>query len=660
MATAFFMLSVFPRCVLGQGFVDVTEEAGLSYIQQGEVESDFEVHLQSGGAVAGDFDGDGWTDLFVTRFQMPDILFRNLGPDEDGFVRFEDVSAAAGFTEARGTNGAVAVDVDNDRDLDLYVTTIYENTFILYINQGDGTFVKDGGKRGANLQSVTRHLGFSVSAGDYDRDGWPDMHTSEWNISVDAEDVEQHSVLLRNFGADLPGWFENATEFADVTLRGSRSNPDDPKQFAFSSSFVDMDGDGWQDLVVAADFASSQLFWNTGLGFFYDGTRDANVGHEQNGMGLTVGDFDGDGLLDFFVSSIGDHKLYRNLGDRIFAEEAEERIEGLSGWGWGSAFFDFDNDGDLDLSMTTGYEDLTGRFSTVRSVSKTRLWENEDGYFADVGADYGIVDEGPGKGLLVFDYDKDGDLDMFIVNAQSRPILYRNDVVTENDWIRVTLRGRKSNRDALGARLKLWAEASSAPQLREIIAGSNFLAQNELTAHFGLGELSGEQVHSLSIDWPSGLSQSLSGLKKNRAHVFFEPLDYEAWQAEAFLDSLVEESERGPERDPDEDGLTNLYEYALALDPLEKNGPAELSAETELSPSGQRRLVCRYRRLAGATDAAIVLEGSANLTDWEPMHALSEVESTDIRSERELVKAYSEIDDDFEARFLRLRVESVQ
>lgn len=595
------------------GFTDVTERAGVFYEQEGEVDTELETHHQAGGVVAADFDGDGWTDLFVTRMGAADILFRNQGPDGDGSVAFENVAGSAGFTEVTNTNGAVAADIDNDGDLDLYVSTVYERRFILYINDGSGRFVREEGISGTALQSVNDHLGFSVSAGDFNRDGWIDLHTNEWNIDLGVDDIEKHSALLRNIGADNPGRFINSTEEAGVELTGSLQRPDQPIQYAFSSAFADLDGDGWQDLVVAADFESGQLFWNNQDGTFEEGTQAAGFGLARNGMGLATGDFDGDGLLDLFVSSISDHRLYRNRGDRTF-EEVSSRVENRSGWGWGSSFFDYDNDGSLDLVMASGYED-----SAVRSLSPTMLWRNVGGFFFETGPFLGIDDEGSGKGVAVFDYDQDGDLDLFVAHNQGGPTLYRNDVVNLNNWLRVRLVGRKSNRFGIGARLHLKKSAASQPQLVELTGGSNFVSQNEQIAHFGLGRQLGD-VHSLVVHWPSGVEQELRDLEADRLYTVFEPTNYESWRSSVFSEVELDDpflSEPGS--DADGDGYSNLREYAFgtgALDPYSNSSYVSLERSRD-------EYTLRYDRLANARDLRYAYEYSDDLANWV---ALSEGE----------------------------------
>jgi enediyne biosynthesis protein E4 len=510
-------------------FSEVAAEVGLAYVQAPRATEigceDFSerkcpftsVHM-SGGAATGDFDADGRLDLYVTRLDAPGILYRNLGAG-----RFEDVTEPLGLAgAAAGGNGAGFADIDNDGDLDLYVTNLLTSRFHLYVNHGD-RFVEEGVERGAAIVTGDRHYGFSVSFGDYDRDGYLDLHTTEWVQLPDDTTAENHARLLRNLGPEAPGTFEDATDGAGVNLlegpRGTRAS--------FASSFSDLDGDGWPELVVVADFNASRLFWNAGDGTFIDGTAFSRVGTDLNGMGCALGDYDGDGDIDWFVTAIHDpdyrcdnvscgwgttgNRLYENQGDRGFTDVTDAAGVRDGGWGWGTAFFDPDNDGDLDLIMTNGVDFPNDEAALFRSDA-TRLFLNDGARgFTDVASVSGVDDRGDGRGLLVFDYDDDGDEDVLIVQHEGRPKLYRNDAGNIRPWLRVRLRGSASNPDGIGSRVSLRRRAGEAPLVREIRAGSQFLGQSETIAHFGLGTFEGPLLE-LRVDWPSGHRSVLNDL----------------------------------------------------------------------------------------------------------------------------------------------------
>lgn len=496
-------------------FTDVTDLSGLSHARY------------SDGAAAGDYDGDGWTDLFLTRLKASDILLRNRG---DG--TFEDVSAEAGLIVDRSTNGAVWADIDNDGDLDLYLTVLSDMRCYLYVNDGTGRFCEEAVPRGTAIETGVAHTMYSVAAGDFDNDGWVDLHTDEWRVAPDAP---SHSRLLRNRGPSAPGYFEDVTDAAGVSL----GSPDAAVVFAFASRFADLDNDGWVDLAIAADFGTSRLFWNNRDGTFTDGTRAAGVGTDEHGMGSAIGDYDADGDLDWFVTSIWSpeeactdapdciegatgNRLYRNEGGRLFIDATDMKDVRDGGWGWGTAFFDYDNDADLDLIMTNGQSFSQGG-AGFYSEDVTRLWRNDGpGQMREVAEEVGLYDARPGKGLLVFDYDRDGDLDVLITHDGDAPALYRNDGGNQRAWLRVRAIGTQSVRDGFGTRAYVTVKAQGLTQMREISGGSHFLGQSETIMHFGLGEVTGP-IHQVRVVWPAtGTEKLLADVASNHSITVYE------------------------------------------------------------------------------------------------------------------------------------------
>jgi hypothetical protein len=530
----------------GATFTDVTSAAGLEYLQYDPPalpdcvvgSPPCEPDRLTGGAAVADVDGDGRPDLLVTRLDMPDLLFRNLGHGT-----FEDVTAAAGLaTFDLHSNGATFGDVDNDGDPDLMVTVIgtgldgVNDRNYLFINDGSGAFSEQAVARGADVASATPRLTFSAVFGDFDRDGWIDIHVPEWL-------VDGHSRLLRNRGPALPGHFEDVTASAEL---------DFDEVNGFASTFVDLDDDGWQDLAVVGDFGTSRLLWNQGDGTFLDGTVDAAVGTDENGMGSSFGDVDGDGDLDWFVTSIFDpeetceiencvwgytgNRLYRNEGGRLFTDATDATGVREGHWGWGAVFFDLENDGDLDLVMTNGIVFEGTSIEDAFNLDPMRLWENDGtGRMTEVSAASGIGDTASGKGLLTFDYDLDGDLDLFVVNNAGLPRLYRNDSPGTNDWLRLRIEGHESSRDALGARVSVWRRPGGPPQVREVGAASHFLGQSERELHFGLGP-DARWVWRVRVEFPAtGKVTERRLLRANRLHVLREAgprcgrIGIEAW-----------------------------------------------------------------------------------------------------------------------------------
>jgi len=457
----------------------------------------------------------------VTRSDVSAILYRN---NHDG--TFEDVTTSffgANHLKNVNTNGVGAADIDNDGDLDLYVTAQNTNRYYLYINQGNSSFQEQGVSRNAVIQNSSTHFGTSPAFGDYDQDGYLDLYVSEW--ATQPAGVMTNNRLLHNRGSDAPGFFTDVTTASQVVVDDDQGGA--VIAYGFSPGFADLDGDGRPDLALGADFHSSKLFWNNGDGTFSNGTAAAGVGKGINDMGSVIADYNGDGKLDWFTTAIvnseGNH-LYRNEGNRVFSDQTDAKGVRDGGWGWGTNFIDFDNDGDLDLINTNGF--VGEQFLN----DQTRFWRNDNGQYVEVSNQVGITDTGEGRGLLTFDYDNDGDLDIFIVNHAGQPVLYRNDGGNNNNYLRIKTVGTQSNRDGIGAKITIVPdlEADLDPALgviqgtmfHEVNANSTYLAQSEITAHFGLGNL--DQVDLVSIQWPSGDVQNFFNVDANQLFIATE------------------------------------------------------------------------------------------------------------------------------------------
>jgi len=511
LTTGLFVLLIViaDRNVIGQ-FVDVTAQSGISYTQRqsdGANDLSYEPQLMTGGAAAGDFDGDGFVDLFVTRLDAPSILYRNQG---NGTFQALTNSTVGLDVIDRG-NGGTWGDVDNDGDLDLYVTSVQNpsvggNRNYLLINngqwgQGTGGFQEVAVQRNVGLTNASSDgANYSSTFGDYDGDGYLDLYTSSWRDSGGSA-----SRLYRNAGAANPGYFVDVTASAGVSMATVSNNQ---RSYAFAPRFSDLNNDGRLDLAITGDFGTSRLFWNNGDGTFTDGTVAAGVGTDENGMGATIADFNGDGLQDWFVTSVYDNdddidffwggsgnRLYTNNGDQTFSDTTTAAGVRDGGWGWGTSAFDYDNDGYMDIVMTNGFPtDLLASLVpgdvTDFSEDTMRLFRNlGDGTFEEVAVLAGLTDTGKGTGLLTMDYDADGDLDVFGVNNAGEPVLYRNDLANGNDWLQVDLQLVGANVDGIGALIQLTSELDGSTQYKEVNAGSNFLGQDDSLAHFGLGDL---------------------------------------------------------------------------------------------------------------------------------------------------------------------------
>ncbi len=531
----------FEKCDCRSGsadgrFTDVTKSAGVAYHQQAPFDPPSnclaaeacQLNIITGAAAVGDYDNDGWPDLYVTTVNASPILFRNRG---DG--TFADVTVAAGLSLNGSTNGAAWIDIDNDADVDLYVQSIGHGRNFLYLNDGHGHFTEEAMARGAALDDGAIHAQTSVAVGDYDRDGWLDMHVAEWGPKGSGNEgfldpkKPGHARLFHNLGKKSPGHFEDATVSANALLDPYKPGGDYGSLFAYGNAFVDFDGDDWPDLCVTGDFRTSQFLWNDG-GKFVSGTASAGVAKDTFGMGSAIGDLDGDGRLDWLVTSISDaptcvlglcnsgeigNHLYRYTGKRHFEDSSAALGITTGYWGWGAEMFDFDNDGDLDIAMTNGTDFPFVPPTDFFTRDPMRFWRNDAGKMVEASQKVGLTDTRKGKGIVSFDYDHDGDLDLFIVNNADLPLLYRNDT-NYGDWLRVRVL-TADGRDALGAKLRLTVAAGQKPQVTEIGLGSHFLSQSEPIAQFGLGR-GGEPVYELKVHWSdTGKDKVLTSIPRN-------------------------------------------------------------------------------------------------------------------------------------------------
>jgi len=487
-------------------FTDVTNQAGFNY-EHGYIggPSD-EPRAVTGGVAAGDYDGDGHVDLYVVRGNIgPNLLFRNKG---DG--SFQEVSAAAGVAlDGEMLSGPIFFDYNGDGHLDLLTGGLEGTKPHLLRNRGDGTFQDVTTASGITAGGDT----FSVTAGDYDRDGDLDLFLGHWGTGIPRDSIH----IWRNNG---DGTF-TGQEDAEIGITGF-----EVFDYSLGPNFADINNDGWPDLVISCDFGTSKIFINQGNGTFLNTTT--TVISDENGMGSTVADYDHDGDLDWFVSSIWDpdgipqghwgvtgNRLYRNRGDGNFDDVTEQAGVRIGWWGWGSSFADFNNDGHLDLVNVNGF---VGPTASEFWEDPTRLFmANGDGTFSERSQEAGIVDRAQGRGVVSFDFDGDGDLDLFIANNSGPPKLLRNDSKTSGGFLRVRLDAARLN--ALGTRI--YAETNGVTQMQVISAGNNYVSQQPHEVHFGFGQST--VVDQLRIVWPDGQEQTLVNIPVNQSLVIGAP-----------------------------------------------------------------------------------------------------------------------------------------
>lgn len=498
------LICLLPALSFAQPYYEeVSQAAGVQIVHA--IDSPMDPLPMGTGAAWGDYDNDGWVDIYVTSKIEPNRLFRNQG---DG--TFEDKAAAAGVDDPDGRSGGCAfADYDNDGDPDLFVCNSGDNK--LFENNGDGTFTDittaagiAGGPR--NSQTVTW--------GDYDNDGYLDFYVANHQTETGDPDGEEDrkDQLFHNNG---DGTFTDVSTLLDAQDASDRAGK------GFIGGWADYDNDGDLDILLVNDCPfgpEHNKLWRNDGSDGAGGWTFTEVGSEAhmniciNGMGLAIGDYNNDGWMDYYMSNIGATALMRNEGDGTFNyQSADAGVEyDMVGENvavsWGTEFLDIDNDGWEDIYIGGGYlhgeqEDPNGMFMN-----------NHDGTFTDVSSTGGANDSSRTRTVAVGDYDQDGYLDFYLVNYGEATKLFHNMGGT-NDWLRVELEGTTSNLNGIGARLTLYS-ADGSFQIREVRSGSSLGAGTEIAAYFGLPEAT--TVDSLVIDWPGGTHQSLNNVTVNQ------------------------------------------------------------------------------------------------------------------------------------------------
>ncbi len=500
-------------------FVDVSESAGVTATHNGHwelFEDDFATGYLGIGQAWGDYDRDGWLDLYVTGNRDPSVLYRNNG---DGAFAVSELSLQVAL-EGAETGGAVWADYDNDGWLDLYV-----------LNHGANTLFHNDGGRGFSDVTARASVGDAAKGttatwGDFDGDSFLDLYVVNWSCfpecgdpNITREHHEARDTLYRNRG---DGTFEDVTHLLDYDLLlGS----------GFSASFTDYDNDGDADIYVVNDQFKNMLgniLWrNDGPGCggwcFSEVSIEAGARTFIHGMGLAVGDYDNDLDLDFYFSDmVNGMVLLQNQGDGAFIDMAEEAgvvVGPSSAVGWGTVFFDYDNDSWLDLYLTATefiQFDIVSGPEGMMFEYRDFLFKNQgDGTFKDATPQDWLVNLKPSMGLAYADYDKDGFLDFVLGNWNEGYRLYRNTgaIGQSNNWLNIRLVGGGDiNRDAIGARVTITTD-DGRQMLQEVKCGSSLGAGNDTALHFGLGEAT---VRELRVRWPNGVEETLRDVAVNQ------------------------------------------------------------------------------------------------------------------------------------------------
>jgi len=527
-----------PTNSLGFQFADVTAQAGIRFQHNsGAYGGKLLPETLGSGCAFLDYDADGWPDiLLINSMDWPGHkrqrstlkLFRN---NRNG--TFTDVTKAAGLDVELYGMGVAVADYDNDGFPDIFISCVGQSR--LFRNTGKGIFTDVTQKAG-----LLNKQGFSTSAiwFDYDRDGLLDLFVCNyvrWSADHDVfcslDGKNKSYCTPEAYRGDTCWLFRNRGDgtFEDVTSTGGIF---DTSSKSLGVAMLDFDQDGWPDLLVANDTQPNKLYRNLRNGKFKDvavemGLAFSNEGKARAGMGVDCADFDNSGKSGIVITNFDNEMLglYRSNG-KSFDDVAMQAGLGPASrntLGFGCVFFDADLDGRLDLAVANGHIDDTVRNirGNVGYAQPPQLFLNQgNAKFLEVAAELGggFAQSKVGRGLAVADFDRDGDLDLLLTTNNGPAYLYRNDQLAGNRSIRLHLVGAKSNRDAIGASVRLYANGQV--QSRLVRSGSSYLSQSELPLTFGVGKQ--DEIERVVVDWPSGQTQEYPKLKSQKSYQLTE------------------------------------------------------------------------------------------------------------------------------------------
>ena len=524
-------------------FVDVTTESGIAY-QVGYtrpylIREEQEVSISTvGGAAAGDCDNDGDIDLFITYGNTgapdggggPNRLYLNQLAEQGNGLRFRDHAEAAGVANTRRDgkgndrhSGPTFADMDGDGDLDLFIGGIYNDPNKIFANDG-ACFFTDVTSNSPEIEQMIASQTISAAFGDYDLDGDLDMFLTHWGTRDTAYGtygnvrLRETEHLWRNESDESGIRFVNVSEESGIsdliwlTRAFEFHGRDQIGDFTFTPTFARINDDLWPDIAVAADFGTTQIAINNGNGEFRD-LDNVILRKAQFGMGSALGDFDNDGDLDWFVSSMFGpsdglitpmgNRFYTNDGSpSLFIDDTARLGVADGSFGWGACFVDIDNDADLDIFHTNGWPKPYLTSNEPYPFDTSRLFVmNETGTYADEADAFGLAARTSGRGVVCADLDNDGDTDILELtdaSGNSARLWENRTAAVGRNFLRVRLEGLAPNTQAAGARI--FVRIGDTEQMREIMIGSNYTSQNPPTQIFGLD--SATWVDQILVEWP--------------------------------------------------------------------------------------------------------------------------------------------------------------
>ncbi|HXM36394.1 MAG TPA: CRTAC1 family protein [Pyrinomonadaceae bacterium] len=510
-------------------FTDITEKAGITFKHVYAPEKKYIVESSSGGVALFDYDNDGYLDIYFVNSLTVDLakaqektrsaLYHNNG---DG--TFTDVTDKAGVGDIGFGMGVAVGDYNNDGFVDLYVTCLGPNH--LFRNNGNGTFTDVTTKAGVGDPRWSTGAAFV----DYDNDGKLDLFVANYagfdlNHLPEFGACQFKGLPMQCGPRGMPGagdsLYHNNGDgtFTDVSKKAGVSDPNG--YYGMGVICSDFDEDGFVDIFVANDSTPNFFYHNNGDGTFKEigfisGTAVNGSGSEQGSMGVTVGDYDHDGKLDLFITNFEDeyNTLYHNDGHNSFTDvsyAAKVAEVSLPYVGWGTKFFDYDNDGWVDLFVANGHVyPQRGHYRQREFLHRN----NRDGTFSEVASQVGsaLMEERVGRGVAFGDIDNDGDIDIVVNDLDGSPQLLRNDGGNANNSVLIKTVGVKSNRDGIGARVKV--VSGDLAQVDEVRSGGSYISQNDLRLHFGLEKRT--RIDLLEVRWPSGVIDRITNLSANK------------------------------------------------------------------------------------------------------------------------------------------------